>query len=130
MGVEIEDVLADGGGELLGRRDGDDTRSGGEKFWEKNVQGAEGHGVVDRVMVFVEGFHEKGFEASTLPSRSDELEDGAGGRDSPSRDEFSCSDGEEREMNTMMSSSTSKMHRDGIDVHEKMLGGGQGVDGP
>ena len=47
MGVEVENMISNGGIELLGRRNGDDAGCGGEKFWIENVQGGDGHAVVD-----------------------------------------------------------------------------------
>ena len=47
MGVEVENVRADGGVELLGRGNGDNAGGGGEEFWIENGQGGDGHAVMD-----------------------------------------------------------------------------------
>ena len=84
---------------------------------------------MDRFTVFLENFHEEGVETGALPCRSEELDDGAGRRDGPGGDELSCTDGEERRMVAMVTTSSSQVHGDGVDVYEKGLDCGQGADG-
>ena len=79
--------------------------------------------------MLLENFHEVGFKGGTFPSVFEELDDGAGGRNDPGGDKFSCADREERGVIALMPSLSSEMHGRGIDVHEEGLGRGQGVDG-
>ena len=80
--------------------------------------------------MLLENFHEVRFKAGTFPRVFEELDDGAGGRNDPGGDKFSCADREERRVTGVMTSLSSEMHGHGIDVHEKGLGRGQGADGP
>ena len=129
MGIEIEDMRADGRVELLGRGDGYDAGGGGEKFWIEDVQGGGGHAIVDRFTMLLENFHKEGFKTGALPCGSEELDDCARRRDDPRGDEFSRTNGEEGRVTGVVPTSSSQVHRNRVDEHEEGLGCGQGADG-
>ena len=74
--------------------------------------------------MLLENFHKDGIKTGTFPRVLEELDDGAGRRNGPGGDKFSCTDGEEGGMAAMVTSLLSEVHGSGIDVHEKGLGRG------